>query len=142
MYLFLASIRNTKWLRNTKNQDALNNIAKFTVKHLCWSLFLTKLQAWWCTALSKRNSGQAFSCKFSEIFKKTYFVEHFRTDAWMKWTKKNCIYKIYSQEGTVKDVLTTFSKEIPSQMLLFENCKVLQKVIFTENWCATASDFL
>ena len=36
--------------------------------------------------------AQVFSCKFSEIFKNTYFVEHIQTDAWVKWTKK----KMYS----------------------------------------------
>ena len=45
-----------------------------------------------------------FSCKFSEIFKKTYFVEHARADAWVKWTKK-CIHKIYSQENIGDGVL-------------------------------------
>ena len=36
----------------------------------------------------KKTLAQLFSCRFSEIFKKTYFVEHTRTDAWVKWTKK------------------------------------------------------
>ena len=42
--------------------------------------------------------AQVFSCKFSEIFKKTYFVEQIQTDAWVKWTKKNCVHKIYSEK--------------------------------------------
>ena len=58
---------------------------------------------------------------------------------------------IYSQENNGKDVLfsavadmwlTTFSKETPSQKLFYENCDVLQKVIFTEHCCATASNFV
>ena len=70
-------------------QSAFNNFAKFTVKHLCQSLFLIKLQTWWCATLSaKKTLAQVFSTKFSKIFKKTYFVEHVRTDAWVKWTKK------------------------------------------------------
>ena len=88
-------------------QNAFNNFAKkfHTVKHLCWSLFLIKLLAWWCAAFSRKKTlGQVFSCKFSEIFKKTYFVEHARTDAWVKWTKK-CIHKIYSQENIGDGVL-------------------------------------
>ena len=36
----------------------------------------------------KKTLAQVFSCKFAEIFKNTYFVEHVRTDAWVKWTKK------------------------------------------------------
>ena len=35
----------------------LNNFAIFTGKHLCWSLFLIKLQPWWLAALLKRNSN-------------------------------------------------------------------------------------
>ena len=70
-------------------QSAFNNFAQFTVNHLCWSLFLINLQAWWCTIFSrKRTLAQVFSFTFSEIFKKTYFLEHARTDAWVKWTKK------------------------------------------------------
>ena len=41
-----------------------------------------------CIFSRKKTRAQVFSCKFSEIFKKTYFVEHTRTDAWVKWTKK------------------------------------------------------
>ena len=52
-------------------QSAFNNFAKYTVKHLCWSLFLIKWQAWWCTTFSrKKTPGQMFFCTFSEIYKK------------------------------------------------------------------------
>ena len=54
-----------------------------------------------CNFFKKKTVGQVFSCKFSKIVKKTYFVEHARTDAWVKWAKKNGIHKIYSQENTV-----------------------------------------
>ena len=62
--------------------------------------------------------------------------------------KKLCL--IYSQENNGKDVLFgtvadmwaySFSKT-DSQTLFYENREVLQKVIFAENCCATASDFL
>ena len=37
---------------------AFEKLPKVTVKHLRWSLFLIKLQAWWCATLSRRkNSG-------------------------------------------------------------------------------------
>ena len=93
-------------LEFTHCRSAFNNFAKFSVKHLCWSLFLIKLQAWLCTPFSRKKTlAQVFSCKFSEIFKKTYFVEQARLDARVKWTKKNCIHKIYSQENTGDGVL-------------------------------------
>ena len=69
----------------------------------------------------------------------------------LEWNETKCIYKIHSQEDTGKDAFFStvtdmwaysFSKGTPSQMVFKENCEVLQKVIFTEYSCATASDFL
>ena len=80
-------------------QSAFNNFPQFTVNHLCWSLFLINLQAWWCAIFSrKRTLAQVFSFTFSKIFKKTYFVEHARTDAWVKWTKKIVFTKSIHRE--------------------------------------------
>ena len=46
------------------------------------------MQAWWSANFSRKKTlAYVFSCKFSEIFKKTYFAEHSRRDAWLKWTK-------------------------------------------------------
>ena len=39
----------------------LKFFAKFTEKHLCWSYFLIKLQAWTTAVLSKRDLTQVFS---------------------------------------------------------------------------------
>ena len=58
-----------------------------------------------CNFMKKKSSGTGKLCKFSEIFEKTFFVEHFWTDAWMKWAKKNCIHKIYLKENTGDGVL-------------------------------------
>ena len=38
--------------------------------------------------------------------------------------------------------LTVFPKGTPSQMLLYENCEVLQNILLTEQCCTNASDFL
>ena len=35
----------------------------------------------------KKLWHRCFTCKFSEIFKKTYFVEHACSNTWVKWTK-------------------------------------------------------
>ena len=82
-------------------QSAFNNFAKYTVKHLCWSLFLIKLQAWWCTTFSrKKTPGQMFFCTFSEIYKKNM------PKRVLEWNEpKNCIHKIYSQANTGDGVL-------------------------------------
>ena len=58
---------------------------------------------------------------------------------------------IYSQGSNGKENLlvqlqicglTAFLKDTPSQTPFYENCEVLQKVIFTEHRCAIAPDFL
>ena len=59
-------------------QSALNNFAKFLVKHLCWSLFLIKLNIFCRTCLN------GCLCEMNQ---------------------KNCIRKIYSQESTGDGVL-------------------------------------
>ena len=46
-----------------------------------------------------------FSCKLFKIFKKTDFVEHVQTNAWVKWTKNTCVHQSYSQENTDDGVL-------------------------------------
>ena len=46
-------------------KDALKNLAKFTGKHLCQSLFL-----------KKETLAQVFFCEFCEIFKNTFFTEY------------------------------------------------------------------
>ena len=52
----------------------LRNLAKFTGKHLCQSLFFNKV------FIKKDALVQAFSCKFCEISKNIFFTEHLR---WM-----------------------------------------------------------
>ena len=59
----------------------LKNFANFTEKHLCWSLFLMKFQAFRSAALLKKDPTQVFVCEIFEIFKNTYFEEHLRTTA-------------------------------------------------------------
>ena len=50
----------------------LKTFAIFTRKHLCWRLFLIRLQSRRSAILLKRDS------KYCEIFKNTFFTEHLR----------------------------------------------------------------
>ena len=59
----------------------LKNFANFTEKHLCWSLFLIKLQAVNLQVLYKKTPTQGLSCEVCETFKSTYFQEHLQTTA-------------------------------------------------------------
>ena len=48
-------------------------------KHLCWSLFLIKLQAFRPATLLKRDSNTSgFLYEIDEILQNTYFEEHLR----------------------------------------------------------------
>ena len=132
-------------------KGAQNNFAKFTVKHLSWSVFLIKFQAWCCTTLSERNSRKGVVlCVFRNFWKDLFC----RTCPSGKLTetnqKRNCVLSIH-KKTLVEDIFFnavadmwaySFSKRTPSQILFYENCEVLQKVIFTDHCCATASDFL
>ena len=49
--------------------SSLNYFAIFTGKHLCWGLFLIKLQAFRRATLLKRDTNSGVSCGYYEIFK-------------------------------------------------------------------------
>ena len=59
----------------------LKNFVTFTVKHLCWSLFLKKLLDWRPKILLKETPTQVLFCEYCKIFKNTYFEKHLRTTA-------------------------------------------------------------
>ena len=64
-----------------KKKEVLKNFATVTRKHLCWILFLTKLQAFKCATLLKRDSNtDAIPWKlkkFFNIFWRTSVNEYF-----------------------------------------------------------------
>ena len=75
-------------------KGVLKNLAKFTGKHLCQSLFnkvsllkrdFNKVSLlkrdFNKVSLLKRDSAQVFSCEFCKVFKNTFFTEHLGTTA-------------------------------------------------------------
>ena len=58
-------------------KDVAKTFANVTGKHLCWSLFLMKLQ-------SGRTPAQEFSCELCEIFKNTVFIDTLTASTSMK----------------------------------------------------------
>ena len=56
--------------------DVLKNFANFTGKHLCWSLFFKKLQAFRSAALLKRDSYTGVFLSNLRNLKNTYFEKH------------------------------------------------------------------
>ena len=54
----------------------LKNFAKFTEKHLCYSLFINKIAGLRPETLLKRETlAEVFACEFCEIFKNNFFME-------------------------------------------------------------------
>ena len=49
--------------------------AKFVGKHLCWSLFFSKLQAWSMQFMTTETPTQVRACEYNEIFKNTFFLQ-------------------------------------------------------------------
>ena len=62
--------------RCSVKKGILRNLAKFTGKHLCQSLFFNKVAGGAYNFIKKETLTQVFSCKFCEIFEKTFFTEH------------------------------------------------------------------
>ena len=59
-------------------EGVFKNFTKFTGKHLCWSLFFDKLQAWDLQFYLKWDSSTGVFLKLFEIFKNTIFTKHLR----------------------------------------------------------------
>ena len=59
----------------------LKNFAKFTRKHLCQSLLLSKVAGVACNFIKKEILTRVFSCEFREISKSTFLTEHLQTTA-------------------------------------------------------------
>ena len=77
-YLLLMWEYRSSRRRCSVKEGVLKDSANFTEKHLCWSLFLIKLQAFRPVTLLKRKPNQVFSCEICEMFKNTFFTEHIR----------------------------------------------------------------
>ena len=58
-----------------------NNFAKFTGKHMYWSLFLIKVHVWRPATLLKRLWHRCFPVNSARSFKSNFFSEHLWTTA-------------------------------------------------------------
>ena len=85
----------------------------------------------------------------SLLFKRTYFVEHVRTNAWVIWTKNIAFTKsIYRKTPAMASFLvqlqtcglTVFQNGPITDALLWK-LGILENINFTEQCWATASDF-
>ena len=98
---------------------------------------------------NKQTQAQVFFCKFSKIFKKTYFVKYARMNTWVKWTKKIFTKSIQRETPIMASFLvhlqtcglTVFPKRDYITDAFLCKLAVLQNINFTEKCCVTASDF-
>ena len=75
---FNVSCNTNFWSRHRRcsvKKSVLKNFGNFTGKHLCWSLFLIKLQAFRLVTLSKRDSNTDVFLEICKTFKINYFKE-------------------------------------------------------------------
>ena len=98
-------------------------------KHLCWSLFLIKLQTLLPTTYEKETSTQVFPCEYCENLNSTYFEEHLRIRTLKQCVKFASLHKkiifltrilrqIWPDPQETAD-LVTFTKEILNRKLHF-----------------------
>ena len=99
-----------------EKSSLIKNFAIFTGKYLCWSPFLIKN---FKTTLLRKTPTEMFSFEHTQILKITYFEEHLRTAASIRW---------YSDTINLKqsDFCTTYSFKI---LVSDENIKIISKIV-------------
>ena len=102
--------------------SVVKNFTIFTEKHLCWCLFLIKLQAWRPTTLSKRDSNTGV---FLWILRTAFFIEH------LWWLFLDFLQNFL--KTTVKKIISAveFFPEISEKLFLSLSCCVSKNNYFT-----------
>ena len=95
----ITSIYRSSHQRRFIKKRVRKNFAKYTGKHLPWSVFLIKLQAFRLATLLKRDSYAG--AEIYKIFNNTSFEKHLRTTA-SRSSHKRC--------SIIKGVLKSFAK--------------------------------
>ena len=123
-------------------QSAFNNFAKFTVKHLYLSIFLIKLQAWWCATLSRKKVKEN-SVNFPKFLRRPTLCRTCLERIFEWYEPKKIVFtkSIYRKTPVMAFFLVqlqicglkSFLKGSSSQMLFYENCEILQNIIFTQH---------
>ena len=113
--------------------------AKSTVKHLNWSLFLIKLQAWWCTTLLERKSGKSvFLCVFQNFWKNLFCRTYSSGKLTEMNQKRNCVSSIHKKTPVKTSFLvqfqtcglTAFSKGLLHRCFSTKIVKFYRKLFF------------
>ena len=70
-YILLLLILKSSYPRCTVQKVVLKNLANFTGKHQCWSLFLIKLQG--CNFIKKKFQRSCFPVRLAKFLGKPFF---------------------------------------------------------------------
>ena len=132
--------------------DILKNFVNFTAKHLCWSLFLIKLQA---LRLLRplRDSNAVFSSETSKIFNNNFFLQntsngYFCVCFWcILPVVKNAVWRINLYEECKPSIyffpinccLQVFWKEVFQKF--FRKLPEIQKTLFRRTSWYSCSEY-
>ena len=111
--------------------DVVKNFAIFARKHLYWSYFLIKLQAWRSAILLKRDSNTGVFLWNWEIFKNTYFEEHLRTAAFVLLIIKLVARHLFFIKNMAWDGFFSQSKTWRGMVSTKKVCRSGQIIFFT-----------
>ena len=112
----------------------LKNLANFTGKHLCWNLFLIKLQAsGLCKFIKKRLQHRCFAVKLAKFLRIPFLsmvaASVCKKDVLQNFAEKTLlpefIFLIRLQDSFVK-------KETPIEALYYIFCEIFKNNFFTE----------
>ena len=121
----------------------LSDFPKFTGKHLCQSLFITKVGGQGRQLYLKRDPGTDVSCEFCEIWKNTF---SYRNLWWLLLVLQNrCSYKFSNNHQKISVLKSLFNtvrglkacnfnkKETPAQVFSCEYHKIFKNSCFIEH---------
>ena len=120
--------RSSHWRCSVK-KDVLKKLTNFTEKHLCWSLFLIKLQQIRPVTLLKLDFKTNFFLWNLKTFKNTYFEEHLATDASINGRQQ----KTHALLGKKNE--THLVNLSPGQWVLHKNYSYLNSTQLLNQFC-------
>ena len=106
----------------------LKNVARFTGKHQCWSLFFIKLHALRaCNVMKKRFRYRCFLVKLAKILGTPFFTEHLR---WLLQLFSKLLFNPFHATGLSLYPLKTSENQVLEKDQWNDPLPYLQCIIF------------
>ena len=120
---------------------SIKNSAIFTGKHLCWGLFLIKLQVERSATFLKIDPNTGVSCGYCKIFKESFLIQHLR---WLilrvlpRYSKvRRCTCSLISRLHELSIFIKNFHNV--AQIILYYH--VTKQFLACLNWLVTCFQF-